>query len=60
MNGAPFRKATGLARQHRHLVPEVVYRLAAAEVARVLAHDQTVLAKDDVVGIGRNLELALV
>ena len=49
---------TRLARQHRHVMPGVVDRLVTTEPARVLADDLAVLADDDAVGIGMDLDRA--
>ena len=37
-------------------MPGIVDRLAAAEAARMLADDRAVLANDDAIGIGRELD----
>jgi hypothetical protein len=46
----------GLSGQHRHVMPRVVDRLAAAEAAAMLADDHPVLADHDVVGVSLNLD----
>src|SRR3954471_10014520 len=47
-----------LARQHRHIVPGIVDRLAAPEAATVLAEQAAVLAQFDPLGISADLHRA--
>src|SRR5207244_12315624 len=42
--------------EHRHVMPRVVDRLAAAEAAAMFAGDYSVLADDDAIGIGLDLD----
>jgi len=49
-------QSPGLAGQHRHVVLGVVDHLVAAEAAGMFAHDHPVLADDDAVGIGMDLD----
>src|SRR5690606_26616996 len=49
-------QAARLARQHRHVVPGIVDHLAAPERTGMIADDYTVLADDDPVGIGMDLD----
>ena len=48
----------GLARQDRHVMPGIVSGLAAAEGALVLGDDPPVLADDDAVGVGVDVDRA--
>src|SRR5580704_7062336 len=56
LEGSAVAKGTGLAGEHRHIMPGVVDRVAAAERAGMLADDSPVLADHDAVGIGMNLD----
>src|SRR5947209_10962071 len=49
-------QGAGLTSQHRHIMPGVVGRLAAAEGSRVLGNDASILTDDNAVGIGLNLD----
>lgn len=42
--------------QHLHIVPEITVRLAAREGGRVLADHLAVLADDDAIAIGRDVD----
>ena len=55
LNGAPFLSAPG-SRQNRDVVPRVVDGLPACEAAPVHRHDGAVLADDDPLGIGVDLD----
>src|SRR6202008_4205398 len=46
----------GLTGQHRNVMPRVVDRLVAAEIARMLANDGAILADDDALGISLDLD----
>src|ERR1700721_222114 len=46
---------TGLADQHRHIVPGIEYRLVATEAPGMLAHQPSVLAQFDPLGIRADL-----
>ena len=56
LEGSAVAQGAGLAGEHRHVMPGVVDRLAAAERARMLGNDASVLADHDAVGIGMNLD----
>jgi hypothetical protein len=56
LNGAPFLSAPGLRGEHRHIMPGVVNRLAAAEMAAMLADDRAVLADHHAIGVGLDLD----
>ena len=43
--------APGFLGEHRHVMPRVVYRLAAAKAALMLADGRAVLADDDAIGV---------
>ncbi len=58
LNGAPLRKAPGFARQDRHVMPWVVLDLAAAESALMLGDEPPVLADDEAVGVGVDVDRA--
>lgn len=49
-------QGTGFARQNRHIVPGVIDCLGPAEASRVFTDDHTVLANDDPLGIGMDLD----
>lgn len=49
-------EGSGLAGEHRHIVPRIVDRLATAKRAGVLADDLAVLADLDALGIGPDLD----
>jgi len=46
----------GLPGEHRHVMPGIVDRLAAAEAATMLADNRAVLADHDAIGIGLDLD----
>ena len=46
----------GLSRQHRHIMPGIVSDPAAPEPARMLGDDPTILADDDAIRIGLDLD----
>ena len=45
-----------LARQNRHVMPGIVDRLASAVAARVLGHRASILADDDPIGVGVDVD----
>ena len=49
-------QSAGLACKHRHVVPGIVDRLPAAEGASMFSDYPAVLADDDAIGIGLNLD----
>ena len=51
-------QSAGLARQHRHVMPGIVDRLAAAETRAMLGDDPPVLADDDPIGVGVDVDRA--
>ena len=58
LEGSAVAQGAGLAGEHRHVMPRVVDRLAAAERARMLGDDPPVLADHDAIGIGVDLDRA--
>src|SRR5262245_32064578 len=56
LEGCAVAQGTGLAGEHRHVMPGIVDRLAAAERPGVLADDPAVLADHDAVRIGMDLD----
>ena len=56
LEGGAVAQGAGLAGQHRHVMPGIVDRLAAAERARMLGDDPPVLADHDAVRIGMDLD----
>jgi hypothetical protein len=51
----PLRKS-GLPGEHRHVMPGIGDRLAAAEAAPMFADDRAILADHDAIGIGLDLD----
>ena len=56
LEGRAVAQGAGLAGEHRHVMPRVVDRLAAAERAGMLGDDPPVLADHDAVGIGMDFD----
>ena len=56
LEGCAVAQGAGFAGEHRHVMPGIVDRLAAAEGARMLGDDLPVLADHDAVGIGMNFD----
>src|SRR5215469_11939897 len=52
----PVPERAGLPGEHRHVMPGIVGRLAATAAAAMLADNRAVLANDDAVGIGLDLD----
>ena len=55
LEGRAVAQSAGLAGKHRHVMPGVVDRLAAAERAGMLADDPAVLADHDSIRVGMDL-----
>src|SRR5204862_3718082 len=58
LEGSAISERAGLPGQHRHVMPRIVERLAAAETALMLADDDTFLTDDNPLGIGVDLNRA--
>src|SRR6202035_5779980 len=56
LEGGAVTQGTGLPGEHRHVMPGIVDRLAAAEAAAMLAGDCALLADHNVIGIGLDLD----
>jgi len=52
----PIAQCTGFTRQNRHIVPRIINRLGPTEASRVFTDDHTILANDDPLGIGMDLD----
>ena len=55
LNGAPLRSAPR-ARWRRHVMPGIVGRFAAPDLAQVFGDDPPVMADYDVIGVGMELD----
>src|SRR5579871_6339215 len=58
LEGSTVAQGTGFASQHRHVMPGIVGRLAAAKRASMLGDDTSVLADHDAIGVSVNLDRA--
>jgi hypothetical protein len=56
LEGRAVAQSAGLAGEHRHVMPGIVDRLAAAERARMFGNAPAVLADHDAVGVGLHLD----
>src|SRR5437879_10118514 len=56
LEGSAVTQCAGLPGEHRHVMPRIVDRLAAAEAAAMLADDCAILADHDTIGIGLDLD----
>ena len=56
LEGRAIAKSAGFTDQYRHVMPGIVDRLATAEGTAMLGDNPPVLADDDAVGIGLDLD----
>ena len=56
LEGGTVTPCAGLSGEHRHVMPWVIGRLAAAEAAAMLADDRAILADHNAIGIGLDLD----
>ena len=56
LEGGAVTQCTGLPGEHRHVMPGIVDRLAAAEAAVMLADDCAILADHNAIGVGLDLD----
>ena len=56
LEGGAITQGAGLPGEHRHVMPGIIDRLAAAEPAAMLANDCTLLADQNTIRIGLDLD----